>query len=727
MAAKKPLLKPTSLLLASVLLLGAQPPAYTATAEKESSKPAAKDGESAENVTLNFNSADIDTVIRAIGKITGRNFLIDPRVKGNLNIVTSRPVPRTQVYPILLSALRLQGFAAVEESNVTKILPEADAKLHSVPTGKNVDAMSGDRVVTEIFQIKHEAATQLIQVVRPLITANNTVSVFPGNNTIVVTDYAENVARIRKIIESIDIPPADSQLIRLQNASAVDLAQMITKLYNESTNTDPSMKLSVIADARTNSLLVRSDNRARIQAVRELAAQLDQNGSLGRLRVVYLKNGDATRIAQTLRAIASNDNAASNSNQGVQRTTTPATTGTTSNSSTSMTSGSTQASFGSVVGGAYIYADTSTNSLVINAPDALYNNLRAIIDELDRRPAQIYVEALIVEVDAERAAEMGIQWQSAVPGQSKTTVFGGTNFGTGGQNILTVSANPASASKGLNLAIGGGSVNIPGVGTITNISMLARYLQTDSKTNILSTPSLVTVDNEEAKIVVGSNVPFVTGSFTNSASGASNPFQTIERKDVGLTLKIRPQITEGGSVRMMISQEASSVIAATATASTGPSTNKRSLDTTVIVDDGSILALGGLVEDQYTGSVEKVPVLGDIPILGALFRYDSRSHRKTNLVIFLRPVILRNEEDAKNLSNNRYDYIIGQQKASSEDKVLPKPDTEVQLPLKLDQVIEPSKGRRQGPAEVPAPALPAPSAPPASTTPPPDTPAAGKP
>ena len=638
--------------------------------------------ENGETVSLNFNGADIDTVIRAIGKISGRNFIIDPRVKGTINIVTSRPVNRSMVYPILLSSLRLQGYAVVESGNVSKVLPEADAKLHAVPSGITAAPIDGgDRIVSQVFQIKYEAATQLVQVIRPLVTPNNTVSVYPGNNSIVVTDYAENINRIRRIIESIDVPQGDAQVIRIQNASAVDMAGMLTKLFTEGGSTDPSQKVSIIADPRSNSLLVRSDTRSRIQAVRSMITQLDQNGSLGNLRVVYLKNGDATKIAQSLRAIASGDTSQSGAT-GAQRSSAPA-----GAAPGGATGGGAAASFGSTIGGAYVYADTSTNSLLINASDSMYNSLRGIIEQLDRRPAQIYVEALIAEVSAERASEFGIQWNSAVPGQSKTTVFGGTNFGGAGQNILSISQNPGTAGAGLNLAVGGGSVTIPGIaGSIVNIAALARALESDSKTNILSTPSLVTVDNEEAKIVVGRNVPFVTGSFTNSAAGASNPFQTIERKDVGLTLKIKPQITEGGTIRLVISQEASSVLSTSSTS--GPTTSKRSLDSTVIVDDGAFLALGGLVEDSYSGGVDKVPFLGDIPFIGALFRYDTRKHSKTNLVIFLRPVILRSAEDANAVTASRYDYVIGQQKSSATSNIIPAPSEQPMMPLMLDPALK---------------------------------------
>jgi general secretion pathway protein D len=304
-----------------------------------------------------------------------------------------------------------------------------------------------------------------------------------------------------------------------------------------------------------------------------------------------------------------------------------------------------------------------TNSLIITAPDAIYNNIRKVIDQIDKRRAQVYVEALIAEISTDKAAEIGIQWQAGK--------YGGTSFSSGGNNLLTLAASLASTSttvspslpgNGLNMILGGGTIDIGGT-KIANLNMLARFLESDTKTNILSTPNIVTLDNEEAKIVVGSNVPFVTGSYTTAVTGASNPFTTVERKDVGLTLKIKPQISEGGTVRLQIYQEASAIIASTTSSTTGPSTTKRSIESTVLVDDGAMIALGGLVEDTYSGGREKVPVLGDIPYLGALFRYDTRRRGKTNLIVFLRPVILRDAASMQGISTDRYNYIIGQQQA----------------------------------------------------------------
>lgn len=638
---------------------------------------AAQPANDGDKVSLNFTNAEIESVIKAIGKITGRNFLIDPRVKGNLNIVTNTPVAKALTYDILLSALRLQGYTAVESSGVTKIIPEADAKLHAVPVASGRGRNHGAGIVTQVFTLQNESAAQMVPVIRPLISPNNTVSAYPANNALVVTDYADNVERIARIIASVDVPQGDLQVIELKHAAAADIASTLSKLLTggnrgvtPGTAADPGNDVSIVPDARTNALLVRASSPSRLSAVRQLVASLDRPGAGGNIHVVYLKNAEATRVAETLRAVLSGDTSTPTVDSSKPLS---ASTGI-GGISGSSTGGASTGTPAATSGGGLIQADPLSNALIITAPEAIYNNLRHVIEQLDRRRAQVYVEALIAEITAERAAEWGIQWQSAntPTGSGKTTVFGGTNFGskTGGSNILGVSADPTSVGGGLNFLVGSGTLTLPNGTEILNLSVLARFLETDAKTNILSTPNLVTLDNEEAKIVIGRNLPFITGQYTNTGGGTTpaNPFQTIERQDVGLTLKIKPQITEGGVVRLQIYQEASSVVGSIDNA--GPITNKRSIESTVLIDDGAIIALGGLVEDSYESGEEKVPLLGDIPLAGNLFRYDSRKRTKTNLVVFLRPVILRSKESYSGITNSRYDYVIGQQRGIVGDDTL---------------------------------------------------------
>ena len=613
-------------------------------------------------VTLNFVNADIEGVVKAVSEITGKNFVLDPRVKGTINIVSAKPMSRALVYEVFLSAMRLQGFTAVEERGRVAIVPEIDAKLHQSTTlgPQDKQRSAGDTIQTQVFKLQYESALQMVPILRPLITANNTINAYANNNTLVITDYASNLARIEKIIETIDQPGgSDPIMIPLRYASALDVAQTINRLFAEAAQNqaspDPSLRFSVSADARSNSILARSGDSSRLQRVRQLVAMLDSpTTAAGNIHVVYLKNAEAVKLAEVLRAVYSGESGAAQT-RGVQ----PLSTSPIGQTATPV-QGQTQT--GASAPG-IIQADAATNSIIITAPEAIYNNLRAVLDKLDVRRAQVYVEALIVELTADKAAEIGVQWQDLTGlGQTGTQTIGGTNFGGAGQNILGVAANPTSVGRGLNVGVIKGTIKLPGVGgaEIVNIGMLVRALETDANANILSTPTLLTLDNEEAKIVIGQNVPFVTGSYAVSAAATTpTPFQTVERKDVGLTLKIRPQISEGGAVRMQIYQEVSAVQDSTNPA--GIITNKRAVESTVLVDDGQIVVIGGLIQDSIKDSVEKIPGLGDLPLVGGLFRYNTRSRSKTNLMIFLRPTLLRNPQSLNSLSNNRYDYILGEQ------------------------------------------------------------------
>jgi general secretion pathway protein D len=607
-----------------------------------------------EPVTLNFVNADIEAVAAAVSKMTNRNFLIDPRVKGTVNLVSARPVPASAVYGIFLSALRLQGFAAVESGGVTKILPEAEAKLHLSAAGSR-GAAGGDRLETQVYTLKFTSATQLMPVLRPIISPNNTIAAFAGTNSLVITDYGDNLRRIERIIEAIDRPGSGEPLvIPLRYVAVADVMQTLNRVLSDSIVAttgqagaiDPSLRLYLAPDTRTNSIIVRSENPARTALVQSLVQQLDvRTGSAANVHVIYLKNAEATRVAQTLRAILSGESAAAPAPvpaAGAQAA---------------------AAQPASAPQGGMVQADAASNALLISAPDAMFAHIRAIVEKLDVRRAQIYVEALIVEILADKAAEFGIQWQSfADPANSQTRVAGGTNFsGTGaGANIIDAAINPGTLGTGLNIGVVRGQVTIPGIGTVTNIAALARALQADANANVLSTPNILTLDNEEARIVVGQNVPFITGQYAQTGSSTTaTPFQTIERRDVGLSLRVKPQISEGGTVRMQIFQEVSSVQDQANPA--GIITNKRSIESTVLVDDGQIIALGGLVRDSTSEGVEKVPLLGDIPFLGYLFRYDTRKSSKTNLMVFLRPVVLRDSAAYAGFTAERYRLMLGEQ------------------------------------------------------------------
>ena len=682
-----------------------------------------------EPVTLNFSGADIEAVSRAIGAITNRNVVVDPRVKGQITLLTDRPVPPATAYQQFLAALRLQGFTIVESAGLYKVIPEADAKLQASEVAVGAGRSStGSQIVTQIFKLNYENAANLVPVLRPLISPNNTINVNPGNNSLVITDYADNLQRISRIVATMDVSNAtDVEIIPLRHAVATDMVALVSRLIEGGTaspggltvtagganipgQSDNAFKTSLMAEPRSNSIVLRAANPARLAQVRSLIARLDQpamngGGDQGNIHVVYLKNADAVKLATTLRAAMSAGGMGTGATGGGGGGSLPSSGGLGQNTlQTSMGSGNN--SFGntgsgnssSVSGfggnasmggglnqgnsnqpstGGQIQADPSTNSLIISAPEPQYRQLRAVIDKLDGRRAQVLVESLIVEVNAEKAAEFGIQWSALLGGGSKIGAIG-TNFSIGGKNIFSIAPGlingSGNAGTGQGLPSTGANLGYIYQKNGANVlGFLARFLETQGDGNVLSTPNLLTLDNEEARIIIGENVPFVTGSYTNNntSGGNVNPFQTVERQDVGLTLRVRPQINENGTVKMVIYQESSAVKAGTDTAANGPTTTKRAIESTVLVDDGSIVVLGGLLQDQYGGNQEKVPGVGDIPLFGNLFRSETRSRKKTNLMVFLRPVVVRDTPSAEQLALDRYDLMrVGQQQAQPPESAL---------------------------------------------------------
>ena len=667
-------------------------------------------------VTLNFVNADIDQVARAIGAATGKTIIVDPRVKGQLNLVSENPVPEDQALKTLQSALRMQGFSLVQDHGVLKVVPEADAKLQGVPTYVgNAPAARGDQVITQVFQLKNESANNLLPVLRPLISPNNTVAAYPSNNTIVVTDYADNVRRIAQIIQGVDTAAGQQvQVVPLKNANAIDVATQMSKMLDPGTigNTDATLKVSVQADPRTNSLLLRASNAGRLAAAKSLAKQLDAaTGQPGNMHVVSLRNADAVRLAKTLRGMlgkggggnesgssSGGNNAANSFNQNNS----PSSTGGAGNPPLPSGSMGGQSSGGlgnnplGAGGGGYggqgnnnnsdflgekegsnnednqpggmIQADAATNSLIITAADPVYRNLRAVIDQLDIRRPQVYIEALIVELNSNTNANLGIQWQIG-----SGNLLAGTNLATGSGNSiinLTAAAAANAATGGLATGLAASNLqqglNVGWVHNLFGVQGLGALLQALSQTadaNVLSTPNLITLDNQEAKIVVGTNVPIQTGSYSNlTSSTATTAFNTFDRIDVGLTLHIKPQITDGGILKLQLYTEDSAIVAGTTNVTTnpaGPEFTKRSIQSTVLADNGEIIVLGGLMQDNYQVTNSKVPLLGDIPWIGQLFRSENKIRAKTNLLVFLRPVIIADRATAQAVTANRYDYIQG--------------------------------------------------------------------
>ncbi len=651
------------------------------------------DATSSNKGSLNFVNADIESVIAAIGDYTNTTFLIDPRVKGTINLVSERPLTKTQAFELLSSVLRLNGYSVVTGNGYSKVVPEADAKLQASPIQNG--SVRGDQIATQIFHLNYESAANLVMVLRPLISPNNMINANPGNNSLVITDYADNLLRLGKIIRALDVPANNElEVVPIRHAVATDIATMVNRLLESGGGVpggapgvppgSDAGRISLLADPRSNSVVIRAPSEARANLARSLIDKLDQpTAQPGNVHVVYLRNAEATKLAQTLRAVVSSDASAIVSSASATSSSTAATSTTAVTTPAQVPATTTLSSGGSA---GYIQADAATNTLIITASEAVYRNLRAIIDQLDARRAQVYIESLIVEVSASKAAELGVQWGS-LSGNSSSDIRVGalTGFSTGGNNLINQGVAKASGGKplapgnGLSLSL----LNQSGLGA------LVRALESDSSANILSMPNLITLDNEEAKIIVGQNVPFVTGQYTTAASAGGsagvNPFQTVERKDIGLTLRVKPQISQGGTVRMAIYQETSGIDNTVSTGGAGLATTKRSLDTNVLVDDGQIIVLGGLIDDKLEDGMEKVPVLGDIPWIGGLFRYQTRSHVKRNLMVFLRPTIIRNNEQSVSLAEDRYDYIRNAEIAGQPERTYVLPNMSApQLPPLID-------------------------------------------
>ncbi|WP_164707812.1 type II secretion system secretin GspD [Paraburkholderia phosphatilytica] len=655
------------------------------------------------DATLNFADADISDVAKAIGAATGRTIIVDPRVQGKINLQAEHPVPDDVALKTLEASLRMRGFAMVNDHGLIKVVPEADAKLQGVPTfvGTGQAVGGGDQVVTQIFRLRNESATNILPTLRPLISPNNAISVYAANNSIVVTDYADNIRRIASVINAIDGQnDQDATVIGLQYSSPEDITAELSKILdpNGIGDADATLKVAFVPDDRTNSLIVRASSPARLAKVRSLVAQLDKpTRENGNIHVVYLQHADAKQLAAVLRGILAKsgngangkDTTSSDSNSQSKSTLNPPlpTLSSSTLSSSGSTSGIVSSSSSSSdakddpfqtktsddssndVGGGVVTADPADNSLIITAPEPVYRNLRTVITKLDTRRLQVYIESLIVEISSDKSGQFGVQWQGALTSGSNT-LYGNSNFNTSSSNGIvnltaagleattsssttsSVLSNLASTSlnNGLNIGL------LHQFGSILGLGGLVQALSSNSDVNILSTPNLVTLDNEEAKIVVGQNIPLITGTYTNTTT-TTGAFDTYDRKDVGITLHVLPQITAGGVVKMKIYQEDSSVVSGTSTDAGGSTLNKRSLGTTILCDNGQIIVLGGLIQDSYSNGNSKVPWLGDLPLIGNLFRTENKDRTKTELMVFLRPVIIHDAEESRRITMDRYDYM----------------------------------------------------------------------
>jgi general secretion pathway protein D len=623
------------------------------------------------SATLNLNDVDIRVLINTVSELTGRNFVIDPRIKARVTVVSSRPMAQEEIYAVFLSVLEVHGFAAVPAGDVIKIVPDVNAKQGPVPTTSLAAPGLGDEMVTQVIEIRNVPAAQLVPILRPLVPQQGHLAAYPSTNVLVISDRAANINRLAQIIRRIDRDDNEEiEVLPLQNASAAEVVRVVSSLLQSDAQAAggqiPGAPV-LAADERTNSILLAGGKAARLR-IRALIAHLDTPlETAGDALVIFLKYADAADMVTILQGASRSPEAAGGAGAQAGRQ-----------------------------NQVDIQADEASNALIITGSPSIQRTIQSIVRQLDIPRAQVLVEAIIAEISTGLTQELGVQ--IAVAPSSTTDddqgPIGLTNFGGAQRSLIALSQNPLLIGSGLTA----------GVADLrdgrTNFAVLLSALAGDAATNILSTPTLLTMDNAEAEIVVGQNLPFVTGQFTNtgSAGTAVTPFQTIERQDVGLTLRVKPQINEGDALRLEIEQEVSSV-AASSLIATDVVTNKRSIRTTVMAEDGEIIILGGLIEDTFRDSQEKVPLLGDIPLLGRLFRYDSTTKEKQNLMVFIHPVILRDQRTAAHYTSSKYSALQARQlEADIENRGLVR-DSASRLPT-LDELATP-------PPEPLAPAAPA--------------------
>ncbi|HEY0720390.1 MAG TPA: type II secretion system secretin GspD, partial [Gammaproteobacteria bacterium] len=582
------------------------------------------------SMTLNLKDADINAVISTVAEMTGKNFIVDPRVKGKVTVISARPMNADEIYQVFLSVLSVNGFAAIPGRNAIKIVPEVDAKQDAVRTTSDESPGRGDEYVTRVIQVNNIAAAQLVPVVRPLLPQEAHLAAYPDTNVLVVSAPAATTERLAQIVRRIDTANnSDVEVIRLNHASAEEVARILTTVANDpakGAQQGAAAQAKIIADARTNTVLLSADQATRLRLkaiITHLDLPLEQSGNS---RVIYLRYANAKDLVPVLTGV-SNGMAADAKKAG----------GTAPGTDTKTV----------------IEAHEETNALVIHAPPDVIRDLESVIRQIDIKRSQVMVNAIIAEISSERAAELGVQW--LYDGSPDNAPVGVVKFGSALEGLLST---PPVVGDGVSLVLGDTG------GSGSRLGALLRTLAGDGNTNILSTPTLVTLDNQEAEIVVGQNVPFVTGSYSSTGTGTSssvtNPFQTIQRQDVGLKLKIKPQINEGSAIRLEIDQEVSSLTAGTKGAA-DLITNKRSFKTSVMVDDGEVLVIGGLIDDTLTENVQKVPILGDIPVLGWLFSYRSSKKVKRNLMAFIHPVIMRDNNQSMALSSEKYNQLRAEQ------------------------------------------------------------------
>ncbi len=609
----------------------------------------------ADEITLNLKDADIRALISTVSKFTGKNFIIDPRVKAKVTVVSAETLTPEEVYEVFLSVLQVHGYSAVPTGSVIKIVPEVNAKQGPLAMAATARE-PGDELITKVIGLDHVPAAQLVPILRPLVPQQGHLAAYNPTNTLIITDYAGNVQRLMRIIAGVDKPESDElEVIPLKHASAPELVRIVNSLYPQNAK-DQANQINLAADERTNSILMSGERAIRLK-IRTTIMQLDTplDDDAGNTHVIYLRYAKAENMVNILTGL-----------QEQQKKATTAKRTTAATAASVAAARTTGASF--ISDTAIIQADEETNALIITADPNTLLTLKSVIRQLDIRRAQVHIEAIIAEISTNRDKEIGVGAVVDGTESSENTFPVGISNLVGLGDLIAGAAGSEEAALGVLQNLGSGLTLGIGAETSSGVryGLILRALQTDSAANILSTPSIVTLDNEEAEIVVAQNLPFITGQFTGVGSlDPQNPFQTIERQDVGLTLKVTPQINEGDTIKLDLEQEVSDVV--TITENSGPVTRKRSIKTSVLVDDGGILVLGGLIEEVSDDTRSKVPLLGDIPIIKHLFTSRASTKRKQNLMVFLRPSILRDFSDAAYITNEKYNYLRAEQIRDEEE------------------------------------------------------------
>ncbi len=603
--------------------------------------------------TVNFKETDIQELIRFVAKASKKTIIIDPKVKGKVQVISAKPVNGAELYELFLSILEVHGFAAVESGDVTRIIPSKDARTAPVPVITEGYRETSSEIITEVIQLENISAAKLIPVLRPLAPQQAHMAAYAPSNAIIISDTASNIGRIKQVIKSIDLSAIQkTDIVGLEHASAEEIVRMLEQLNKSGTakGQAETKKLILVADKRTNSVLVSGDELER-QRVKALIKYLDTPlAQSGNVKVVYLEYAEAKALSDVLSKVVQNMERMA---QGKNKSTT-------ANKST-----------------ATIEADEGTNALIITAEADVMQSLLAVVQRLDIRRAQVLVEAIIVEMTDNDGHDLGVEWLFL---NNNGSYGSSTNSGLGGRIAAEAfktddNGDPVDSRAGIANVIGGATGQVLGFGKLDDdlsFNVVVNALKTNRKANILSTPSLLTLDNEEASITVGESIPFVTGSFTstgNNSSNPDNPFQTVERENVGITLKITPQINEGNSMVLAISQEVSDVLEGSAVINSNPVTSEKKIETKVLANNGQIVVLGGLIEDDVTEQLQKVPLLGDLPVIGSMFRSTTTRVGKRHLLVFIRPTIVRDEYEMDSATAQKYRLIREQQLLEREEGV----------------------------------------------------------